>query len=477
MQRICHASYLRDYSSSASSTSYLSPSKMEQYHYNHLNRSFYDAIAQSKRYTMEELAEYLNIDLDHTHGNTSTKIIKQIIRQNSVQVPTPFKVWQPNNQSLNEIYRDMPSVSGVSPAMIPDVIVSKRQNTDNILLFCEEDSSQGLNMEASMHKACYYAKYLARFFAIRNWNYAGKCIVFPSAHLNATSRNSCVVVVSCKWSYAEFRFEFDAETLELNNRFSERIMQLITDNFQLPSQGHNDLSHYLYKLKLDDVNNAALFVERYNCIFQYRSGNSIVLKVRKIQSDEENVLKFVDKATWCTLEDIKTLSHGCSYLLHFTEKIHNFEMQRVLTFPACLQPLDETCAKECLSDFVTQLHTALESVHAFGIEHCDVRLDNICFRSDLSVVLIDLDYACDRNMRTWESKFCKFMNQSCMYRNFNVESLDFVQLGYLILWVSHFRHVDDSGFLFMGNDQYHKMNLCCTNNETEFVQNLIREGK
>ena len=69
------------------------------------------------------------------------------------------------------------------------------------------------------------------------------------------------------------------------------------------------------------------------------------------------------------------------------------------------------------------------------------------------------------------------MNQSCMYENFNVESLDFVQLGYLIHWVSHFRHADDSGFVFMGNDQYHKMNLYCTNNETEFVQNLIREGK
>ena len=125
---------------------------------------------------------------------------------------------------------DMPFVSGVSPTMIPDVIVSRRHNTKDILLFCEEDSSQGLNMAASMCKACYYAKYLARFFAIRNWHHAGKCIVSPSAHQDAEDRESCVVVVSCKWRYQTFQFEFDAETLELKDRFSEPIMQLLTAN-------------------------------------------------------------------------------------------------------------------------------------------------------------------------------------------------------------------------------------------------------
>ena len=335
-------------------------------------------------------------------------------------------------------------------------------------------------MAASMCKACYNAKYLARFFVIRNWHHAGKCIVSPSAHQDAEDRESCVVVVSCKWSYQTFQFEFDAETLELNDRFSERIMQLLTANLQLRYQVHDDLSHYLYKLNLNEVNNAALFLGHYNCICQYKSGNSIVLKVQKIQSDEENVMKFVDKATNSTLEDIKSLSQGCSYLLHFTEKILTFATQKVLKFPACLQPLDETRAKECLRDFVTQLHTALESVHAFGIEHCDVRLDNICFRSDFSVVFIDLDYACAREKITWECKFSmfKFKNQSCMYGNLNVESLDFVQLGYLILWVSHFGHIDvNNGFTFMGNEQYHKMNLYCIDNETEFVMNLIQEGK
>ena len=48
----------------------------------------------------------------------------------------------------------------------------------------------------------------------------------------------------------------------------------------------------------------------------------------------------------------------------------------------------------------------------------------------------------------------------------------------MILWVSHFGHIDvNNGFTFMGNGQYHKMNLYCIDNETEFVMNLIQEGK
>ena len=142
MQRIFHASYLQEYSSSASSTSFLSPTKMEQYHYNHLNLSFYDAITQTKQYKMNELAEHLSITVENAHGRTSKRIISEIIRNSGVNTRS-FNVWHPSLHSLDDMRIDMPFVSGVSPTMIPDVIISRRHNTKDILLFCEEDSSQG----------------------------------------------------------------------------------------------------------------------------------------------------------------------------------------------------------------------------------------------------------------------------------------------------------------------------------------------
>ena len=60
------------------------------------------------------------------------------------------------------------------------------------------------------------------------------------------------------------------------------------------------------------------------------------------------------------------------------------------------------------------------------------RLDNICFKDDGSVMLIDLD--------RWEVANYTFHNiytQSCMYTvgNYTCKQVDFIQLGYLVLYL------------------------------------------
>ena len=54
--------------------------------------------------------------------------------------------------------------------------------------------------------------------------------------------------------------------------------------------------------------------------------------------------------------------------------------------------------------------------------------------------------------------------------------MDFVQLGYMVLWISHFGETV-SGFEFYGNSNYHKMHkFSGLQNEPELVRHLIQEG-
>ena len=64
-----------------------------------------------------------------------------------------------------------------------------------------------------------------------------------------------------------------------------------------------------------------------------------------------------------------------------------------------------------------------------------------------------------------------------MYSNLDdVQSLDIHQLGYMILWLTHFNERVNE-FHFAGNTQYHTMDqFTGLQNESELVQHMIRRG-
>ena len=63
-----------------------------------------------------------------------------------------------------------------------------------------------------------------------------------------------------------------------------------------------------------------------------------------------------------------------------------------LKYPAGLEePLHRDQAARCLDEMVLNIASALISLHGAKLAHLDLRLENICFNSDGSVVLIDLD--------------------------------------------------------------------------------------
>ena len=107
-------------------------------------------------------------------------------------------------------------------------------------------------------------------------------------------------------------------------------------------------------------------------------------------------------------------------------------------------------------------------MHDIGIEHCDIWLENICF-DPLSehIVFIDLDRAENRihlgPFRFCSAQFYMYSTTTCMFSNLEVPSVDFVQLGYMVLWISHFCETVN-GFEFYGNSLKYTNLLDCKMN-------------
>ena len=173
------------------------------------------------------------------------------------------------------------------------------------------------------------------------------------------------------------------------------------------------------------------------------------------------ILKFVDLSVSMNLVNRKQQSDNCMHLLHFEEFLEGpISGQVVLVYKACLPPLTEVEAKHCLHDFVDKLIRALDAVHEeYNIEHCDIRLENICFRPGSNdSVLIDLDRAVNRTLLgpNGYRRFQMYSTKTCMFSKLAVPSVDYVQLGYMVLWISHFGEKVE-GFEFSGNSNYHDM--------------------
>ena len=91
---------------------------------------------------------------------------------------------------------------------------------------------------------------------------------------------------------------------------------------------------------------------------------------------------------------------------------------------------------KCLKDFVMNLHVVIEKIKSRHFEHGDLRLENICFckRHDkFEIVLIDLGCLSKTCYRV--RAFGMHSESSCLYSNLEVQCLDYLQLGYMILWI------------------------------------------
>lgn len=131
-------------------------------------------------------------------------------------------------------------------------------------------------------------------------------------------------------------------------------------------------------------------------------------------------------------------------------------------------PLSIEEAELCLGDLVIKIQRALKNLHSAGLHHCDVRLENICFKEDSTLTFIDMDRSTPLHLL---SDDCVYPD-SCMY---DVELLrsglmDWRQLGCIILWVITGKE----------GDEYHKQTLTGLEHaiaHNKFFLALWNEGK
>ena len=438
--------------------------------YNQCNKSIFD-ISEMQLYSMQEIVNKLSVEHNEKHGETTMNLMKEILHG-----ITGLEMHQPKSFSVRDLHQFMPIVNFVKEDMQPDLCIV---SNGHAVLFAEEDSYQCTKIESCIRKACFYANFHCRYLATHNLESSGYCIHFPSAHSRAKDKKSVAAIISCTWSYDKFRFVYSAQPLDLNN-LKQSIVDVVNNITALQFQNSRDVAtlYYLFKLDLNKVNTTMFLVSKgWKCTSQCSSGNSIVLKVT--DTKDQQVLKFVSFSVAWNLQRIKQQdsSSSCAHLLHFDKFLNGPNSKvSVFTYKVCNPPLTEVEAKKCLCEFSQLLISALEVVHAVGIEHCDIRLENICFDPTTNrIVFIDLDRAVNRN----EDGFCMDMyaKNSCMFSNLLVPSVDFVQLGYMVLWITHFNETVYD-FQFSGNSNYHRMHFFAgLDNEHELVISLIRHGK
>ena len=421
---------------------------------------------------MAEIANTIGVNLNHAHGKTSTSIMQGILTGRQYE----FK----SGLSIKELHNFMPIVNCVKENMKPDVTI---EHNGRVVMFVEENSYKNDEHKilASINKACLYANFHCRYLATCNVNSPGYCLHLPSAFDGAHTILSIALLIRCEWSYEHFCFVYTAECLvldDIKNRIITVINQLTTANFQ---QRDRRASYYLFRLNIGTVNTSGFFRhQNFTCIEQCFSGNSIVLKVSDSTSREQ-ILKFVSDKAHVTLTIIKERSQ-CEYAVFYENVIwlSTYVNHVIHGYQACLPPLTEVEAILCLHDF-DLLIVALDAVHNSNIEHCDIRLENICFDpTSGGIRFIDFDHSVRRNLyfpKRFGECFHRYAKSSCMYSNLsNVESLDIHQLGYMILWLTYV-NTTANGFHFAGNAQYHKMDeFTGLHNVPQLVQQMIRRG-
>ena len=99
-------------------------------------------------------------------------------------------------------------------------------------------------------------------------------------------------------------------------------------------------------------------------------------------------------------------------------------------FPLLKPPLQQEQAKQNLIPFVSSVVFALQELHAAGLAHLDIRLENVCFDSNNRAVLIDLDRSEPVN-----DTVCAIVGDSVMYPYHSTwvyQQWDYTQLGIMI---------------------------------------------
>lgn len=229
--------------------------------------------------------------------------------------------------------------------------------------------------------------------------------------------------VTCTWSDDSLCYKIDALKLPRE----EVLSNIKTVN---NSQSVYQLQQQSRSLKLP-LNLSFISSKWGSDAYQAKSGASVVIVCPTDRAVYKNSLSRREASRLQELlDDSPNLTANLTCCAIPTARSGSY-----IKFPAYTQPMSREDAEKFIFPLVTDVIAALTELHEFGLAHLDVRLDNICFREDGSVIMIDLD----RSTKVTEAAnlLCVF-GSSTMYpfkTNWTADNVDWRQLAIMILYI------------------------------------------
>ena len=260
-----------------------------------------------------------------------------------------------------------------------------------------------------------------------------------------------------------------------------------------PSLNSGDILAYPIKLtepELGDLRNA-FHLQKGVIMKQLQSWNSFILQATNGDNgDNGKIYKFCpNEQNYTALLPltIKAMQHREQsrnrLVLHEQEPlVFNLSIP-FLEFPAAHLPLSASEARQCLVALLRSTKEAVDQLHSFNFAHLDIRLPNICFKYDSSrkeafAVLIDFE----RSKRNLSSKIIPEYD-SCLYRplnwgvSLNLEQCDFMQLGWMAVWILHFDNALDGSDPHQMDNAWRKGVIPLDTKNDQFIKQLVQHGK
>lgn len=164
-------------------------------------------------------------------------------------------------------------------------------------------------------------------------------------------------------------------------------------------------------------------------------------------------------------------------VMEIGEDVNTFKVHggHFMQFPRLIFPLSREDASKCVVEWLKKTAEALETLHAVGLAHLDIRLENVGFRltpDDVTAVLIDLDtvssFDCPSSSLSMASRMSQRPIKLTESDNMN---LDWKQLGIAASYVASYPTP-------VNHSQYHSPEFVFQDGvKDSFLDKLVEEGQ
>ena len=345
-------------------------------------------IEDVKLYDLTDLAKSVRCDVsgwkDSEYEDAAKAIIEYIFKD------------VPNKSDYNCTKQDQFCIKGESADCLPRLFISQKNRGD--ISFCKINPSKSMIVHVEVHSSPFAStikKCILGLVELLRLLKAHGCSA-PKLTAFAFPRfgvKTCVVSVSMEYYPTEFSFDYQLTCLD-PYKVKEEMLNAFSENLKvISSLGTFNEEAKSYQVYLTDDNlgqgTFGMSPKQMKCSYgllieSKKDGVSYCYKKPTYKTQTTNL--FFVKENQCNNNQILhmvTYSFLNSSRFFLYKKLH-------------YDPLQDDEAVRCLKDLVEKVKEAVEELNGLGLQHNDLRLPNICFNEQFTLVLIDLDLATNK---------------------------------------------------------------------------------